>query len=626
MKGLRWSWLVAGVLLVSAAALWPDTAVGRGGGGGGRGGGGGGGGGRGGGGGFSGGGGGFSGGGGMSRPSMGSAPSFSRPSAPASRPSTPSSRPNVGGGMNTGAGRPSAGQLPSGLQPGSRPQVGTRPSQLPATRPTTDRPAAGNRPSQLPATRPGGGAIGNVPGVGDRPGAANRPGPRPGISTLPAVGVGAGLGLAAGNRLPGAGNRPAQLPGIGDNSRWGQIRDNRQGWVSDRHQDLSNRLENRQDFMHDWQNNRQDFLNNRREDWQGWMGDRHPWHDGWYHGYWHGSWGGYWEHTWAQHPVWAAFAVTGWAWNSANYLFGVGTYANPYWDSSYESTVAYDYSQPIVMCTESAVTEASDATAATPALDTFAEAQAAFKQGNYPQALGLTNQTLKSLPGDAAVHEFLALCLFAQGDYIQAAATLNPVLAVGPGWDWTTMVSLYPNVDVYTAQLRKLEEYVSEHPHAFGARFVLAYHYLTTNSPDAAARQLEQVVKAVPTDQVAKQLYEMLTYKAPATAPPPAVAEPSPTEPQIPAAKLVGDWQAKGPGNAAFTLTLSEQGEFTWKYTKGKKEQVVKGAYALDRNTLAMEPESGGVMLAELTPAGADAFAFKTIGAQDSEPPLKFTR
>ena len=98
-----------------------------------------------------------------------------------------------------------------------------------------------------------------------------------------------------------------------------------------------------------------------------------------------------------------------------------------------------------------AIAETTD-TAAAPALDTFAEARVAFLQGNYQQALQLANQTLKVLPGDAVVHEFLALCLFAQGEYLQAAAALNAVLAVGPGWDWTTMISLYPNVDVYTEQ------------------------------------------------------------------------------------------------------------------------------------------------------------------------------
>ena len=34
---------------------------------------------------------------------------------------------------------------------------------------------------------------------------------------------------------------------------------------------------------------------------------------------------------------------------------------------------------------------------------------------------------------------------------------LYVVLTAGPGWDWATMVGLYPDVDTYTRQLRALE-------------------------------------------------------------------------------------------------------------------------------------------------------------------------
>jgi tetratricopeptide (TPR) repeat protein len=402
--------------------------------------------------------------------------------------------------------------------------------------------------------------------------------------------------------------------------------------VSDHRQDLQGRLENRQDFRNDWQENRQDFLNDRRDDWQNALGDRHPWHDGWHNGYWHGNYGNYWEHMWEQHPVWSAFAVTGWALNSAGYLFGTGGYSNPYYDSGYSGEMAYDYSEPITAyCEPEPAASGSQADSSLPpgvtqdALDQFDQARAMFGQGDYKQALALANQSLKSMPNDATLHEFTALCYFALGEYRQAAVVLNAVLAVGPGWDWTTLASLYPDVDEYTAQLRKLEAYVRSNPNASDARFVLAYHYLTTNSPDAAAKQLEHVVKAVPDDAVAKQLYDMLTYKS--SGEPKPKAEPAaPTGPTLAAADMAGTWKAKGPSNSAFEMALTKDGEFTWKYTKGKKEQVVKGAFAVDRNTLAMEPVAGGVMLAELTPQGGNAIDFKMIGAPADEPPLRFTR
>jgi tetratricopeptide (TPR) repeat protein len=421
---------------------------------------------------------------------------------------------------------------------------------------------------------------------------------------------------------------------LGGGNRWNQIQGDRQGWVADRRQDLQSRLENRQDFLNDWQQDRQDFLSDRREDWQNYLDDRYPWHDGWHHGYWHGGWGNYWEHMWSEHPVWSAFGVTNWALNTAGYLFGTWGYSDPYYDSSSSGGMAYDYSEPIVVYSEPAqeapLQVAADGSTLPPgvtqdALTQFEQARSTFYQGRYKQALELANQALKSMPSDATLHEFTALCYFALGQYRQAAAALNAVLAVGPGWDWTTMASLYPDVNLYTTQLRKLEEYIRTNPNAPDARFVLAYHYLTTNHPEAAAKQLEYVVKSVPNDATSKQLFDMLTFKV--TGEPKAAAEPSaPTGPKVTADDLAGTWKAKGRANSAYEMTLTKEGAFTWKYSKGTKERVVKGAYALDRNTLAMEPASGGVLLADLTPHGANTVDFKMIGAPASEPALTFTR
>lgn len=481
---------------------------------------------------------------------------------------------------------------------------------MPSFKPDS-RPSVGS----LPANRPNAGT-GDRPNIADRPNVGNRP------STLPAVGIGAGVaaGGGHGNRLPG-------LDGGGD--RWQQVKSDRGNWLADSHQDLQGRLSGRQDAIGDWQNNRQDFLNNRREDWQSQLDNRYPYHDGWHHGYWHGGAGSYWEHMWAEHPVWAAWGMTNWAWNSASYLFGLGSYYNPYYVPA--STGVYDYSQPIVTYDQS-VAPAAPADAALPpgvskaGLDAFNQARELFKQGDYKNALGQADTALKSMPGDALIHEFRALCLFALGDYPQAAATLNAVLSVGPGWDWTTMSSLYPSVDTYTAQLRKLEDYVSAHPKSADARFVLGYHYLTMGNKDIAGQQFAKVAELQPKDAVAKQLAEMLTYKAPDDAPPKIKPEAALPGPKLAADDLIGDWKAAGPGGSSFGLSLTKENEFTWKYTKGKKEQTVKGAFAVDGNTLAMEPEEGGVMLADLTSFGKTGFNFKMVGDKDSAPPLKFTR
>src|SRR4029078_11677758 len=127
-------------------------------------------------------------------------------------------------------------------------------------------------------------------------------------------------------------------------------------------------------------------------------------------------------------------------------------------------------------------------------------AREAFKAGDYARALELVKQALKRTSNAVSLHEFRALCLFALQRYDEAAAALYAVLSVGPGWNWTTLIGLYPSVDVYTRQLRALEEYARANPKSSSARFVLAYHYMTQGNNDAAAGQFRQVQALAPGD------------------------------------------------------------------------------------------------------------------------------
>ena len=224
--------------------------------------------------------------------------------------------------------------------------------------------------------------------------------------------------------------------------------------------------------------------------------------------------------------------MTAWALGSSFYNWGYASYANPYYAAEavaqpivIEQTVAggepqtvtvpaytYDYSQPID--TQSAPPPEE---VANPAVAKFDSARAAFGTGDYAGALQLTDEALKVLPNDATLHEFRALVLFAVGKYDLAAGPLYAVLSVGPGWDWTTMVGLYPNIDVYTSQLRKLEAFVSANPTSTAGRFVLAYHYLTQGHTEAAVSQLKQVVALAPQDTLSAQLVKQ--FSPPAAAP-----------------------------------------------------------------------------------------------------------
>ena len=206
-------------------------------------------------------------------------------------------------------------------------------------------------------------------------------------------------------------------------------------------------------------------------------------HQGWVHGYWSGhdsaAWG--WHNSyWGVAGVGLGvgmgmgWGLSSWGFGSALYGMGYMPYSNPYYGgataglaSQADNAAPYNYSQPIDTVSAPAAESVAD-----PAMSLFDAGRASFKEGNYADALHKTNEALAKLPSDTTLHEFRGLCLFALGRYDEAAATLYAVLAVGPGWDWTTLISLYPEVGVYTAQLRALEEFCRAHPESATAHFV----------------------------------------------------------------------------------------------------------------------------------------------------------
>src|SRR5262249_18217352 len=149
--------------------------------------------------------------------------------------------------------------------------------------------------------------------------------------------------------------------------------------------------------------------------------------------------------------------------------------------------------------------------------------------GDYVTALRRTDEAIQTLPNDATLHEFRALALFALQKYDQASVPLYAVLSVGPGWDWTTLVGLYPGVDVYTQQLRALEQYARANPKSSSARFLLAYHYLTQGHNEAAASEFRQVQTLAPGDALSAQLLKQLSPPDQASTASPAPSPSAPT-------------------------------------------------------------------------------------------------
>ncbi len=176
---------------------------------------------------------------------------------------------------------------------------------------------------------------------------------------------------------------------------------------------------------------------------------------------------------------------------------------------------AGDYSQPITATAADPAPAAADQASAA-----FSQARDAFKSGDYAQAQQLVNQALAQTPNDSTLHQFFALTLIAQGQYEKAAAPIYAVLSAGPGWNWTTLSGMYPDVATFTTQLRGLESYVSTNTGSSAARFVLGYVYLCEGEDPAAVKQFKAAAQLQPSDTLSAQLIAQY-QPAGARSPPP---------------------------------------------------------------------------------------------------------
>lgn len=550
-------------------------------------------------------------------------------------------RPGIGGGNRPDLSRPGVNDLPGigGNRPGgNRPGIG-------GNRPDFN---GGNRPTTLPGTvnRPGIG--GNRPDWNGNGGwnGNNRPG-----------GWG-GNGWNGGNRPGGIGNNNNIINNTNNNfnntninvNQW-----NRPAW---------DRPYNRPGWGFDNGYNNWGWNNNWNNNWN------NSWHDSWhnncinqhYHGWYNGCWNGYWGSNWYA-PL--AYGAVGWGLNSF-FTGGVGygygaTYVNPYYTVP-ATTVAvptaqvapYDYSQPVIVnnyvttentsqgsqAESSAAGGTSTATQSqetNPAFQKFDDGLALFKTGKYPDSLNTFSSALKDMPGDPVIHEVRALALFAIGDYAQAAAALNSLLASAPGMDWTTLSGLYGNVDDYTNQLRKLEAHCKANPKDAAAHFVLAYHYLVIGSKDSAINALKVVVANQPQDVTAKRMLDALSPPEPKTdsatqarSAEPVVAQADSKPPEgdakpEPETDLVGTWIATA-GKSSIELLITEDSKFTWKATEADKVVAeLKGDLVAAGDAISLDTPDKGSMAGSVVSGGADNWTFIPPGAP-ADSGLKFSR
>lgn len=342
-------------------------------------------------------------------------------------------------------------------------------------------------------------------------------------------------------------------------------------------------------------------------------------HPGMVNGYWNGNNAG------ALGVMGSGSGVGAWGTGSPMYGWGYSGYSNPYSGSGAVAAqqpsdatqpTAYNSSQPI-----STTAPPPEQAVASQATATFDQARDAFKAGDYAKAQQLDQQALTKTPNDSNLHEFLSLALFAQGKYDEAAAPLYTALSAGPGWDWTTLSGMYPDVDTYTRQLRALEASIRANPDSAHARFVLANQYLAQGFVDNAIAELKIAVKLQPSDTLSAQLIASLQ---------PAGGSPPPTAAAAPAVagKLGGSWTATPAKDAKIALAIGDDGKFTWAATgPGKPPMTIEGTSTNANGILTLASKGqDGALIGKVEWQDADHFTFQLVGAPPTDAGLKFAR
>jgi tetratricopeptide (TPR) repeat protein len=254
----------------------------------------------------------------------------------------------------------------------------------------------------------------------------------------------------------------------------------------------------------------------------------------------------------------------------------------------------------------------------------FDAARQAFQIGDYRGAQDQTEKAIAYLPNDSLMHEFRALCMFARGDYKPAAAAIYAVVSAGPGWDWTTVANLYPDISVYSMQLRALEGYCKQNTTSAEARFLLAYHYMLGGHNSEAASLLRDVVQLQPNDQLSAQLLKGLTTPQDQTAEPAqAAAEP---DTAVDPASLLGVWKANRPDGSKFELQLTPEHKFSWKFSQQDKQQNITGSYTLANNFLILSASDQNALVGKVALQPGNQLKFKLTSGNPAEPGITFTR
>jgi len=152
------------------------------------------------------------------------------------------------------------------------------------------------------------------------------------------------------------------------------------------------------------------------------------------------------------------------------------------------------------------------------ASDYIAAGEQAFGAARYQEAIRDWQHALVDDPNNGGVVLLIAQALFAVGKYQDAAGAVQMAMQMLPENEWGVVAKnytqLYPNIQLYTDQLKALEKARDEKPDDPALRFLLGYHFGYLGYPKQAARELDKALDLQPKDLGSQKLRDLFAPQA----------------------------------------------------------------------------------------------------------------
>ena len=267
----------------------------------------------------------------------------------------------------------------------------------------------------------------------------------------------------------------------------------------------------------------------------------------------HGYYGGFGRRGYSPWGGFYSGLFWGWGWGSPYWYYGGspywgggyggwGGYGYPY-DYGYNGSYGYGgypattylyadntYDNPPAIDEQPAAADQAPADPTAEELERASQyislGEQSFRAGSYQDALRQWRHAMVDNPNNGALVLLMSQALFALGEYDSAANSVQMAMQMLPESEWGGVVKnytqLYPNIQVYTDQIRAAEKARDAEPDDGAIRFLLGYHFGYLNYPKQAVRELDKALDIEPRDAGAQKLRDIFARQASLPARPPA--------------------------------------------------------------------------------------------------------